>query len=121
MSNNSDFSTALGIPPLLSHSPDTIAALLWTREILQQHLTTTYVVKDPNGIEELKPVNIGGIDQWLHIRGRNRNNPSSAVFTWWAGISQYRFYGRHTAPMGRLLYHCAVGPAANRQKLLPRQ
>lgn len=75
MSNNSDFSTALGIPPLLSHSPDTIAALLWTREILQQHLTTTYVVKDPNGIEELKPVNIGGIDQWLHIRGRNRNNP----------------------------------------------
>ena len=72
---NIDLSTALGIPPLPSHSPDTIAALLWAREVLQKHLTTTYAVKDPKGIEELKPVKIGGVDQWLHIRGRNRNNP----------------------------------------------
>ena len=74
MTKNIDFS-ALGIPPLPSHSSDSIAALLWAREVLQQHLTTTYAVKDPKGIEELKPVKIGGIDQWLHIRGRNRNNP----------------------------------------------
>ena len=75
MKKVSDFSTALGIPPLPSHSSATIGALLWAREVLQQHLTTTYAVKDPNGIEELKPVKIGGIDQWLHIRGRNRDNP----------------------------------------------
>ena len=68
-------SATLGIPPLLSSSPDTIAALLWAREVLQQHLTTTYAVNDPNGIEELKPIKVGGVDQWLHIRGRNRNNP----------------------------------------------
>lgn len=74
MTKNIDFS-ALGIPPLPSHSSDSIAALLWAREVLQQHLTTTYGVKDPKGIEELKPINIGGIDQWMHIRGRNRNNP----------------------------------------------
>ena len=75
LTKNIDLSTALGIPPLPSHSSDTIAALLWAREVLQQHLTTTYAVKDPKGIEELKPVKIGGVDQWLHIRGRNRNNP----------------------------------------------
>lgn len=70
-----DLSSALGLPPLPSHSPDAIGALLWAREALQQHLTTTYAAKGPKGIEELKPVKIGGIDQWLHIRGRNRNNP----------------------------------------------
>ena len=74
MTKNIDLS-ALGLPPLPSSSPDTIAALLWAREVLQQHLTTTYAVRDPKGIEELKPVKIGGVDQWLHIRGRNRNNP----------------------------------------------
>ena len=75
MKNNSDLSAALGIPPLPSYGSETIGALLWAREVLQQHLTITYAVKDPKGIEELKPVKIGGVDQWLHIRGRNRNNP----------------------------------------------
>ena len=70
-----NFTKALGIPALPSHSSDSIAALLWAREVLQQHTTTIYSVKDPKGIEELIPVNIGGVDQWLHIRGRNRNNP----------------------------------------------
>ena len=70
-----DLSTALGIPPLRSDSAETMAALLWAREALQKHLTIAYAVKDPNGIEELEPVKIGGVDQWLHIRGRNRNNP----------------------------------------------
>ena len=65
----------LGLPPLPSHRSDTIAALLWAREVLQQQVKTTYAVKDPQGIEELKPVHIGGMDQWLHIRGRNRHNP----------------------------------------------
>ena len=74
MSNNIGLS-ALGLPPLPSHSSDTITTLLWVREVLQQHLTGTYAVKDPKGIEILKPVKIGGVDQWLHIRGRNRDNP----------------------------------------------
>ena len=64
-----------GLPPLPSHSPDTISALLWARETLQAHQERMYAVKDPKGIEELKAVKIGGVDQWLHIRGRNRNNP----------------------------------------------
>ena len=75
MKKDIDFSAELGLPPLPSSSPDTIAALMWAREVLQKHLTNTYAVKDPKGIEELRPVKIGGIDQWLHIRGRNRNNP----------------------------------------------
>lgn len=64
-----------GLPPIPSHSSDTITALLWAREVLQAHQTRTYTVRDPKGIEELRPIKIGGVDQWLHIRGRNRNNP----------------------------------------------
>ena len=82
MSKNIDIPASLGLPPLPSSSPDTIAALLWAREVLQKHLTTTYAVRDPKGIEELKMVKIGGVDQWLHIRGRNRNNP---VLLWLHG------------------------------------
>lgn len=70
-----DIPSALGLPPLPSTSSDTIATLLWAREVLQKHHATTYEVKDPKGIEELKAVKIGGVEQWLHIRGRNRNNP----------------------------------------------
>lgn len=75
MSRNIDFASALGMPSIPSHSPDTIAAVLWAREVLQQHISTKYSVTDSKGIEELKPVNIGGAEQWLHIRSRNRENP----------------------------------------------
>jgi pimeloyl-ACP methyl ester carboxylesterase len=35
----------------------------------------TRKIVSPNGIEELKAVDIGGIRQWLSIRGRDRRNP----------------------------------------------
>ena len=37
MKNNINVSTALSIPSLPSHSSETSAALLWARELLQQH------------------------------------------------------------------------------------
>lgn len=73
--NQIDVLASLGIPSLPSQSPNTIAALLWAREVLQKHQTMSYAVQDPKGIEELTAVTIGGVDQWLHIRGRNRDNP----------------------------------------------
>ena len=75
MKSKFDLSVKLGIPPLPSYNSDTIAALLWAREVLQNYMTETYAVKSPKGIEELRPIRIGGVDQWLHIRGRDLNNP----------------------------------------------
>ena len=66
---------SLGLPPLPSTNSETISALLWAREVLQKHTQATYAVRNQKGIEELKPVSIGGVDQWIHIRGRNRDNP----------------------------------------------
>ena len=75
MASNTDLLSALGLPSLPSSSPDTVAALMWAREVLQKHTKTTYEVQDPKGIDELKAIKVGGVDQWLHIRSRNRNNP----------------------------------------------
>ena len=82
MASTPDISAALGLPSLPSTSPDTIAALLWAREVLQQHISNTYAVNDPKGIEELKSINLGNAEQWIHIRGRNKNNP---VLLWLHG------------------------------------
>ena len=43
MTNPVDIPAALGLPPLPSTSPDTIAALMWAREVMQKHQTTTLV------------------------------------------------------------------------------
>src|SRR5262245_26867517 len=34
-----------------------------------------YAITAPDGIDEARYVEIGGIDQWVTIRGENRNNP----------------------------------------------
>jgi pimeloyl-ACP methyl ester carboxylesterase len=42
----------------------------------RQHvIARTIAIRTPNGIDERMYVNIGGIDQWVQIRGQNRNNP----------------------------------------------
>jgi pimeloyl-ACP methyl ester carboxylesterase len=45
------------------------------RKVLQKHIQSTYAVRDPEGVELLTTVSIGGIDQWIHARGRNGKNP----------------------------------------------
>ena len=75
MSTHKAISAAFGfsIPP--SAGPEALPNLLWAREVLQKHITDSYAVTDPKGIEELTPIKIGGVEQWIHIRGRDRNNP----------------------------------------------
>src|ERR1700730_2536534 len=42
----------------------------------RQHLSAgALAIQSPNGIEEGMYVKIGGIDQWIQIRGEDRGNP----------------------------------------------
>ena len=82
MSKNIDILSKLGLPSLPPEGSGTVSALLWAREVLQEYFTNTYAVNDPKGIEELKSINLGSIEQWVHIRGRNRDNP---VLLWLHG------------------------------------
>jgi pimeloyl-ACP methyl ester carboxylesterase len=50
-------------------------ALLALRVHRQQVTAQAIAIHTPNGIDEGVYVKIGGIDQWIQIRGQDRNNP----------------------------------------------
>ncbi len=74
------------------------AATLWyARSEVQTLQKLQYKIGNPAGVETLEPVMIGGVEQWIHARGQNRDNPvllyihggpggamigSTARFTW---------------------------------------
>jgi hypothetical protein len=42
----------------------------------QQHLSARVLaIQSPNGVQEGMYVKIGGVDQWIQIRGEDRDNP----------------------------------------------
>jgi hypothetical protein len=50
------------------------SALLY-RKYLQHEVAKDRAITSPNGINSLESVRIGGIDQWIEVRGQNVNNP----------------------------------------------
>jgi hypothetical protein len=52
-----------------------ILCALSYRAIRQHQYSTTLAIHTPNGIDEAMFVPIGGINQWITIRGQNRDNP----------------------------------------------
>jgi pimeloyl-ACP methyl ester carboxylesterase len=61
--------TAAGITAL------TAAAAQAYRKLRQHRLARTLVIDTPTGIAEGRYVSIGGVDQWIQIRGADRANP----------------------------------------------
>jgi pimeloyl-ACP methyl ester carboxylesterase len=52
-----------------------VAALLVSRSILQRNIAARIAIKSPDGIDSLEKIRLGGVDQWILIRGWNRDNP----------------------------------------------
>lgn len=52
-----------------------MTSLYVVRSIYQDAHSLAYRVVPEYGIDTLEPVVIGGVEQWVHIRGRNKNNP----------------------------------------------
>jgi len=50
------------------------SALLY-RKYLQHEVSQARAISSPDGIDSLEAVRIGGIDQWIEVRGQNVNNP----------------------------------------------
>ena len=53
----------------------TLASALLYRKYLQHEVSEARAIRSPNGIGSLEAVRIGGIDQWIEVRGQNVNNP----------------------------------------------
>jgi pimeloyl-ACP methyl ester carboxylesterase len=45
------------------------------REFVRARNARDYAISAPNGIDEAKYLRIGGLEQWVTIRGENRDNP----------------------------------------------
>jgi pimeloyl-ACP methyl ester carboxylesterase len=53
-----------------------LCSVLGYRAYLQHVNAKAIAIRSPNGIDERMYVRIGGIDQWIQIRGQDRNNPT---------------------------------------------
>ena len=53
----------------------TLASALLYRKYLQHEVSEARAIRSPSGIDSLEAVRIGGIDQWIEVRGQNVNNP----------------------------------------------
>lgn len=52
-----------------------VSSALLYRKYLQHKVSSARVIHSPNGINRLECVRIGGIDQWLEVRGQDVDNP----------------------------------------------
>jgi pimeloyl-ACP methyl ester carboxylesterase len=56
-----------------------VAAGLCWRAWSQHQLSEAMAIRSPDGIDERRFVRIGGIEQWITIRGQNRDNPALLI------------------------------------------
>ena len=62
-------------PPPLPRDPAALEQLDATLAFLRARNVRDYAITSPNGIDEGKYVEVGGIEQWITIRGEDRDNP----------------------------------------------
>lgn len=55
--------------------PAEITSPTMSRDEVTRTLANTRKIVSPRGVDEMVKLRIGGIDQWLSIRGKDRNNP----------------------------------------------
>ncbi len=73
------------------------SALLY-RKYLQHRVAEERAIRSPNGIDSLQPVRIGGIDQWIEVRGQNVNNPILLFIHGGPGIAFIPMAGAFQSP-----------------------
>jgi pimeloyl-ACP methyl ester carboxylesterase len=58
-----------------SSNPDELRKLAAAFDFLRTRNAQDYAISTPNGIDEAKYLKVGGIEQWVTIRGEDRANP----------------------------------------------
>ena len=74
---------------------------LGTRAVLQHRNAEALAIRSPNGVDEGVYARIGGIDQWLRIRGQDRRNPVLLILHGGPGSPLYPVAYRTLAPLER--------------------
>jgi len=55
----------------------------------------------PNSVAEVKYLRLGGLDQWVMMRGANADNPPLIVLHGGPGMSEMGFFRHCNAPLER--------------------
>lgn len=79
----------------------TLSSALLYRKYLQHKRAEERAIRSPNGIDSLEPVRIGGIDQWIEVRGQNMNNPILLFIHGGPGTAFIPFAGAFQGPWER--------------------
>lgn len=77
-----------------------VIALGW-RGVLQWRNASSRPITSATGIDELRKVRIGGIDQWIHIRGENVDNPILLYVHGGPGFPMMPFESKFQTPLER--------------------
>jgi proline iminopeptidase len=67
---------------------------------LQYKVGEARAIRSPNGINSLEPVRIGGIDQWIEVRGEEQSD--SSAHSRRTGYCFYSSGGRVSGPLGEI-------------------
>jgi hypothetical protein len=82
--------------------------LAW-RKARQRRVAKALEITTPNGIVEQRFINVGGIDQWIQLRGEDRTNPVLLVLHGGPGWPNAVFTPGPVA-LGTALHRGPVGP-----------
>jgi proline iminopeptidase len=78
-----------------------VALGLSYRAYLQHRIAAEREIRSSDGIDSLEAVRIGGIDQWIHVRGQNVNNPILLFIHGGPGIAFIPMAGTFQGPWER--------------------
>ena len=73
----------------------------------------------PNGVEQSEKVRIGGIDQWVSVRGADPQESSTAIYPRRARVRLDPDELVVLPRLGRIFHSHPVGPARHRKNLSP--
>ncbi len=73
------------------------SALLY-RKYLQRKIAAEHAITSPHGINSLERVRIGGIDQWIEVRGEDVSNPILLFLHGGPGVAFMPFAGEFQGP-----------------------
>ncbi|MGA2632920.1 MAG: alpha/beta hydrolase [Terracidiphilus sp.] len=76
-----------------------LSTALFYRLYLRHKVAEDRAIHSPQGIDSLESVRIGGIDQWIEVRGQNVNNPILLFIHGGPGIAFIPLAGSFQAPL----------------------
>jgi hypothetical protein len=91
------------------------SALLY-KKYLQHRVALAYAIQSPPGIDSLDLVQIGRIEQWIEVRGKNVNNPILLFIHGSPGIAFISLAGAFQGAW-EVFHSGSVGPAGRRKDL----